>query len=479
VSVNSQTVYRNVEYYQALAGANNASGPVWQEIAVSAGGTNVTGHVLVPQTPQGFYYDADGNLTGEGLWTNTWSAENRLVKAESSAALPAAAKMREEWTHLPDGRWIQRIVSTNNGTAYFPAWTNRFVWDGQVLLAILDHTNGLVMSFLRGLDLSGSAQGAGGVGGLIAVSSKTNGMHFAAYDGNGNVAALVSAADGSVSARYEYGPFGEVLRASGPMAKANPIQFSTQYADDVTGDPKYLHRDYTASTGRWKSRDPIEEEGGLNVYAFTANNSISSLDLLGRATLRMEVVTGTKWHWNGAGEWSQPYWAGEGLSSVGSSSAYSLVDLGNSLSWEDDFYKGIYCNTVYWNHPDDPQLTSGNAGSIWAFLKDDCGGRFSISGTVFATVGGSGPQQPYASATVHLGSHPSVPVMTVTTTAAQPVASNWLLFQDTVDIPPGKWVMVAMYDLTLGFRNRSYYNWRPSYGFGEWQLIIRDVTKVQ
>ena len=34
--------------------------------------------------------------------------------------------------------------------------------------------------------------------------------------------------------QYEYGPFGEVIRATGPMAKANPFRFSTKYQDDET-----------------------------------------------------------------------------------------------------------------------------------------------------------------------------------------------------------------------------------------------------
>ena len=40
-------------------------------------------------------------------------------------------------------------------------------------------------------------------------------------------------ADGKISAEYEYGPFGEMIRASGP-AKSNPIRFSTKYTDDET-----------------------------------------------------------------------------------------------------------------------------------------------------------------------------------------------------------------------------------------------------
>ncbi len=285
VTVNGQSTYRKGEYFRKELTVNNSSAPVWTNLSVAAPGeTTVAGNVLVARTPQTFTHDFDGNLTSDGLWTNTWNAENRLLKTESLASVAAAARAREEWTYLPDGRWIQRIVSTNNGAAYYPAYTNRYVWDGQVLLAILDHTNGLVMSFMRGLDLSGSLQGAGGVGGVLAVSFKTNGTHFCAYDGNGNVAALVSAANGSASARYEYGPFGETIRMTGPMAKLNPIRFSTQYADDVTGNVKYLYRDYNPSTGRWLNRDPIEERGGVNLYGFVGNKPVGGFDPLGQTS---------------------------------------------------------------------------------------------------------------------------------------------------------------------------------------------------
>jgi RHS repeat-associated protein len=149
---------------------------------------------------------------------------------------------------------------------------------------VLDHTNGVVVSFVRGLDLSGSIQGAGGVGGVLAVQAGTsaqcgpvaNTTHFTCYDGNGNVTALVNAATGAESARYEYGPFAEPIRMTGVMARVNPIRFSTQYADDVTGDTKYLFRDLR--DGRWPNRDPIAEDGGLNIYAFVGNNPMKYVD---------------------------------------------------------------------------------------------------------------------------------------------------------------------------------------------------------
>lgn len=98
------------------------------------------------------------------------------------------------------------------------------------------------------------------------------------------------------SGRCEYGPFGEVLRATGPMAKANPIRFSTQYTDDETDLVCYLHRGYNPSTGRWLSRDPINEPGfnvlirsqnpfnvdeEKNLRGFVRNNPANDYDPLG------------------------------------------------------------------------------------------------------------------------------------------------------------------------------------------------------
>jgi len=107
------------------------------------------------------------------------------------------------------------------------------------------------------------------------------GTHDFAYDGNGNVAALVNSANGTLAGQWEYGPFGEVTRATGLMAKINPILFSTKYDDDETGLSYYGYRYYEPSTGRWLSRDPIGTTGGINLYYFSANSTANAIDILG------------------------------------------------------------------------------------------------------------------------------------------------------------------------------------------------------
>ncbi|HNQ90555.1 MAG TPA: RHS repeat-associated core domain-containing protein, partial [Verrucomicrobiota bacterium] len=174
-----------------------------------------------------------------------------------------------------------------------------FLYDGWNVVAELNATNNaMIRSYTWGTDLSGSVQGAGGVGGLLHVGyhvgTVTNG--FVAYDGNGNVAALVRASDGTTVARYDYGPFAEPLRATGPMAAANPMRFSTKYEDGESGFLYYGHRYYNPATGRWISRDPLLEDGfaaarrpsvffnrieDANQYQFVSNAPIGGIDYLG------------------------------------------------------------------------------------------------------------------------------------------------------------------------------------------------------
>ena len=43
----------------------------------------------------------------------------------------------------------------------------------------------------------------------------------------------------------------------------------------------YGYRYYDPKTGRWPSRDPIEEEGGLSIYVMARNNAVNRWDVLG------------------------------------------------------------------------------------------------------------------------------------------------------------------------------------------------------
>jgi RHS repeat-associated protein len=184
-----------------------------------------------------------------------------------------------EFSYDYQGRRIQKKVSTWNGSAYVLASTLNCVYDGWNKVAELDGSGNLVQSYLWGLDLSGTIAGAGGVGGLLAMFNVADAnSHFYVMDGNGNVAGLVNGATGQVSAEYEYSPFGETLRVSGPVAEINPFRFSTKYTDQETGLVYYGYRYLNPGTGRWLSRDPIGERGSMLLYGFVTNNPINLFD---------------------------------------------------------------------------------------------------------------------------------------------------------------------------------------------------------
>lgn len=133
-----------------------------------------------------------------------------------------------------------------------------------------------------GLDLSQSMDGAGGIGGLLAVVDESGSQMAFLYDANGNVGQLVDEA-GSVVARYEYDAFGQTLVAAGAAANENAYRFSTKYADQETGLVYYGGRYYLPSIGRWTQRDRIAERGGANLFGFIGNNTPNLFDTLGQA----------------------------------------------------------------------------------------------------------------------------------------------------------------------------------------------------
>ena len=223
--------------------------------------------------------------SGDSLWTHTWAAENRLTGMTLKGMTPAPAAKRIEFQYDWQGRRIaKRVYDATTGGNQLAA--SVYLYDGWNLIGVLDGSGNLRQTFVWGLDVSGTEQGAGGVGGLLwltdGVGTAQERTAFCGYDASGNVIALVQATDPQLGARYEYGPFGEVIRMTGPLAAANPFRFSTKYTDDETGLLYYGYRYYQPATGRWLSRDPLGEAGGINLYAFCGNDPVNGVDADGR-----------------------------------------------------------------------------------------------------------------------------------------------------------------------------------------------------
>ncbi|HPU33663.1 MAG TPA: RHS repeat-associated core domain-containing protein [Phycisphaerae bacterium] len=258
----------DVNQYEATAGAPECATPV-----------------------ETFGYDADGNLVFDGTYRYEWDGENRLKAVYK--AQPNAGDRRLVFDYDYMSRRVRRRAFVWTGSAWPDPDTDppvedlRFVYDEWNVIMVLDGLKGNAIDrkYTWGLDLSGAFHRAGGIRGLLACE-KTSGTHQGSYwyfyDANGNVGQLVSATSNfPITARYEYDAYGNALVATGTSAAANPFRFSTKWQDNETGLYYYGYRYYSPTPGRWISRDPVQEFGGVNVFAFVGNKPPDRVDALG------------------------------------------------------------------------------------------------------------------------------------------------------------------------------------------------------
>ena len=229
-------------------------------------------------------YDPNGNLlTGPiaaALASLTYDQENRLTTSNLGGSV-------NSYTYDALGR-ISTLTYSLNGVST----TEVYTWTGWTLLYRELIQNAVAIEKYRytwGLDVSGTLEGAGGVGGLLAIERNVNNnyswdIRYPHYDANGNIMAL-SNSSGQISARYRYDAFGKTILSTDVDGTGwntkNIHGFSTKPTLGKHKIHYYGYRWYDASNGRWINRDPIEESGGLNLYGFVDNNALNFIDILG------------------------------------------------------------------------------------------------------------------------------------------------------------------------------------------------------
>ncbi|MCH8514510.1 MAG: hypothetical protein LAT83_23045, partial [Kiritimatiellae bacterium] len=187
-----EATYSNLLWYKEKAITDPVS---TFEITATEGGVSdsETGSVYTPNGLNEPEFDDDGNLLKDHLWEYTWNAENRLVVQEhrDDVNISPLARTKMEFTYDSQGRRVRKIVSRWDNTleTFLPEEDLRFVYDGWNLIAEIGPLDLPVRTHVWGLDLSGTMQGAGGVGGLLGsrYHGTTSITALPFYDGNGNV----------------------------------------------------------------------------------------------------------------------------------------------------------------------------------------------------------------------------------------------------------------------------------------------------
>ncbi len=242
-------------------------------------------------------YDSNGNLITRGecqaAANYSYDDENRLVSVSSGTVY------RSDFSYDGRGRLRIRTDYTWNGTSWIASAITRYVYDGNRVIQERNSSNTPTVAYTRGNDLSGSLEGAGGIGGLLARSDGysagnwTNHNYYFA-DGNGNITYMVNNGQAMV-ASYRYDPFGNTISSSGSLSAANVYRFSSKGIHGSSGMYDYVYRFYDPNLQRWINRDPLGEQGfelvrrskkgrssdGPNLYTFLRNNPVSNLDPYG------------------------------------------------------------------------------------------------------------------------------------------------------------------------------------------------------
>ena len=248
------------------------------------------GKAYIEATPENFTYDDDGNMTYDGRWNYSWNLRGQIRDIETSWDAREDGIPYEAYTYTYD--WTGRKIQTDyyaeeDGLTRLVYTNKRYYDDYNLIYETTEYYDGTtpteVKKYYYGTDLLGSVYGSAGTGGLRMMEIDGEDL-FALNNQVGSVEALYGADADSASAvraEYVYSAYGEVMMKSGDLVDKNNITYSTRYKEANTGLVSYTYRHYSPRLKKWLSKDPIAEQGGINLYQMTANDPINYWDMLG------------------------------------------------------------------------------------------------------------------------------------------------------------------------------------------------------
>ena len=199
----------------------------------------------------------------------------------------ASASLRRWARFALRRRRVTREEIKGSSGQWVLASETRYVYDGMGVIQERNINGVPTVAYTRGPDLSGTLEGAGGIGGLLARSewdgSAWSRHAFYHSDGVGNVTVL-AVPNGSeivLEGSYRYDPFGRLIGIPTDLAAINTQRYSSKDWHNASGFYSFSYRFYDPATQRWLNRDPIGENGGVNLYGYVGNNPLTYWDAFG------------------------------------------------------------------------------------------------------------------------------------------------------------------------------------------------------
>ncbi|MBK7838305.1 MAG: RHS repeat-associated core domain-containing protein [Candidatus Obscuribacter sp.] len=204
-----------------------------------------------------YTYNANKNLTGDGVWAYGYNTENQLVTASKSGTSASFVydpmqRQSQKTVGAVKTRYIysewQRIADYNGVTGTLQ---NRYVYGTEMDEPLIQVTSAGVLTFLH----------ADKMGTVIAVSN----------------------AAGAVVNKNPYGQFGESTTIGGTT-----FGYTGQRRDaELDGLHYYKMRVYSPKIGRFLQPDPVGYAGAsdFNLYSYVGNRSLKFTDPMGQAAV--------------------------------------------------------------------------------------------------------------------------------------------------------------------------------------------------
>ncbi|MGH9632040.1 MAG: RHS repeat domain-containing protein, partial [Bryobacteraceae bacterium] len=234
----------NITALQGPSGTTRATHNALNQIVSLVGqSTNLSG--------LSYRYDANGNVTDDGSRSYKWDAENRLI----SILYRAQPTRRTTFRYDGLGRRVA-IISASGANSL----ETRYLWCGEVLC----QTRGANDAVSRRYYPQGEWVSPG-----VAL--------LYAQDQLGSVRDVV--VNSLNVASYDYDPYGDATRSEARVA--TDFRYAGMFYHQESGLNLTLYRPYDPRTGRWLSRDPIGELGGINLYGYVHGDPINRTDRLG------------------------------------------------------------------------------------------------------------------------------------------------------------------------------------------------------
>ena len=234
------------------AAANLLDGP-------QAGAGLVVHNKLLTYQDKRYRYDAFGRMIEKrsakrGVQRFAYDAESRLIEVRNESG--SVVRM----TYDPLGR---RIEKTEHGSDGYPLGETRFTWDGLRLLQEHKHSQtSLYVYEDDGYEPLARVDGTGPLQKIRYYHNDLNGLPE-----------QLTEADGHCVWRATYRVWGNTLeevREPYYIEEQN-LRFQGQYLDRETGLHYNVFRYYDPEIGRFTTPDPIDLEGGLNLYQYSPN----------------------------------------------------------------------------------------------------------------------------------------------------------------------------------------------------------------